>query len=1369
MPKNNTSFNVKVETGQEVYGEILTLLRGYSPYELALKDGFVGTEEEWLASLVGEKGEVGDGIEDVVLNDDYTLTIFYTNGDQYTTPHPIRGETGATGNGIKSATLNPDYTLTLLFTDGGSYTTIPIRGLQGERGLQGIQGIQGETGNGISRVKLNPDYTLTIYFTDGTSNTTSPIRGAQGEKGETGNGIKYATMNSDYTLTIKFTDGSEYTTPVLRGAQGIQGMKGDVGNGIDSAVLNSDYTLTLNFTDGTSYTTTSIRGQAGERGEQGVQGEPGNGIAKATLNPDYTLTLSFTDGSSYTTSSIRGMQGIQGIQGATGADGVGIASATMNQDYTLTLLFTDGTHYTTPSLRGATGSKGDKGDTGNGIDHVQLNNDYTLTFYFDDGTQYTTASIRGEKGEKGEKGDSGDSPTITTTKSGKRTTIYADDSPIGTVDDGTDGHTPVITATKSGKVTTIKADGTTIAEINDGNDGATGATGASGSDGKDGKDGADGFSPTATVSKSGSTATITITDKNGTTMAEVHDGQGGTGTIDPTPTEGSTNAVSSGGVYDELTDLKSDLSDLSDDFDGITEDYSTEQETVVVNVPLDLSDIRVGRITSEGIGTHINVNTSSVSSCALRTFTCEANKTYTLTITNGATPAKIAQRTTVIVFDSTTEDCVWEKKTTNTSNATDIVEFTPTAPGKVCFNLDKNFQSISVTTTEIQSVTVKTAKDLTARDDISDLKTAISGLDEDIDTLSETVSGYSAEIAKIDNVTEMYSDGSVVETPVQLNLSDIRVGKRTSESGGITFTNSTVTSCVVRAFNCEAGKTYKLTITNGATPAKVAQRATVVVATGENNLTVADVFYSTNSTNPKDVVEFTPTTSGTILFNVDKNFQSVSVVEVSPHIVPSAVDCKARDEISRLSGGIIQKEITWESGSFDANLEDASGNGYRSNLITGVKGQAVCVKVNPSYTFTYGDGLNPLVTTHGVYVIHPKTDTIRIGISDTAQNTGVEVRIYKERGRKGKYDVIVAASDSADEDKLNADIVCDGTNDELDIQFAVNWNFDRKQRVRYNDKCNVLLLPGTYNIDKFTQFYTAYGQLTREKYGVMFGNDTVDHRSYVYRVSIEGCYETEHSRYNCSTLINVTDAGVATLGNETLNAVFGIALLADGTTGAIRSNALSVAVQNLGFYLNGVTNKIICIDAYQAGNVVVKNCDMWTVNSAYLPPATTATAPEGSIGIRAGRGSCLGVRQRIEGNRIQGFHDGISLCGEHFIIQDNLEISCVYGFSTNQYPVGGAVQHPNIFIGNSVEQCLHMGRLGESGMRDTLIYIGGSVENTCTAGDEDVAMLPIEISASTQNRGRIESDSLASPYNNSFFEEGRGSTFVQTIYPYYQA
>lgn len=60
-----------------------------------------------------------------------------------------------------------------------------------------------------------------------------------------------------------------------------------------------------------------------------------------------------------------------------------------------------------------------------------------------------------------------------------------------------------------------------------------GEKGDPGDPGDPGEPGQDGYSPTATVTKSGSVATITITDKNGTTTAEISDGtSGGGGTSD---------------------------------------------------------------------------------------------------------------------------------------------------------------------------------------------------------------------------------------------------------------------------------------------------------------------------------------------------------------------------------------------------------------------------------------------------------------------------------------------------------------------------------------------------------------------------------------------------------------------------------------------------------------------------------------------------------------------------------------------------------------------------------------------------------------------------------------------------------------------
>lgn len=119
---------------------------------------------------------------------------------------------------------------------------------------------------------------------------------------------------------------------------------------------------------------------------------------------------------------------------------------------------------------------------------------------------------------------------------------------------GQDGVSPVANVSKSGSTATISitdANGTTTAQISDGTNGTNGT------------DGADGFSPSASVSKSGDIATITITDKDGTTTAQVKDGQSYTPVQWELIKSGSaTNETAS--VYDITTDDNGDPLALTD-------------------------------------------------------------------------------------------------------------------------------------------------------------------------------------------------------------------------------------------------------------------------------------------------------------------------------------------------------------------------------------------------------------------------------------------------------------------------------------------------------------------------------------------------------------------------------------------------------------------------------------------------------------------------------------------------------------------------------------------------------------------------------------------------------------------------------------
>ena len=110
------------------------------------------------------------------------LTLAMAKNSASSTP----GQKGDTGNGIKSTVMNDDYTLTIEFTDGTSYTTPSIRGEKGETGSKGAKGDKGDTG-------------------------IQGIQGIQGEKGEKGDKGDTGTSGKDGTNGSNGVDGKSIT------------------------------------------------------------------------------------------------------------------------------------------------------------------------------------------------------------------------------------------------------------------------------------------------------------------------------------------------------------------------------------------------------------------------------------------------------------------------------------------------------------------------------------------------------------------------------------------------------------------------------------------------------------------------------------------------------------------------------------------------------------------------------------------------------------------------------------------------------------------------------------------------------------------------------------------------------------------------------------------------------------------------------------------------------------------------------------------------------------------------------------------------------------------------------------------------------
>ncbi len=91
-----------------------------------------------------DRTDILSGEEGKIYIDISSGTLFRFNGSTYiqltATGSSSGGNANITGNGILETVLNDNYTLTIKFTDGTSYTTTSIRGSQGEQGAQGERG-----------------------------------------------------------------------------------------------------------------------------------------------------------------------------------------------------------------------------------------------------------------------------------------------------------------------------------------------------------------------------------------------------------------------------------------------------------------------------------------------------------------------------------------------------------------------------------------------------------------------------------------------------------------------------------------------------------------------------------------------------------------------------------------------------------------------------------------------------------------------------------------------------------------------------------------------------------------------------------------------------------------------------------------------------------------------------------------------------------------------------------------------------------------------------------------------------------------------------------------------------------------------------
>lgn len=227
---------------EDAIAEVETI-PGASAYEVAKAQGFEGTEDEWLASLVGAKGDTGEqGPE----------------GPQG--PQGEKGDKGDTGAAFTYDMFTAEQLASLKGEKGdpgrqgiqgpqGEKGEAGEKGARGERGADGPQGPQGETGPQGEKGEAGAAFTYDMFTEEQLAALVGP-KGETGPQGPAGTPFTYDMFTEDELAALKGPKGD-------KGDQGEQGLPGEA----------------FTYEDFTEEQLAALVGPKGDKGDKGDTGD----------------------------------------------------------------------------------------------------------------------------------------------------------------------------------------------------------------------------------------------------------------------------------------------------------------------------------------------------------------------------------------------------------------------------------------------------------------------------------------------------------------------------------------------------------------------------------------------------------------------------------------------------------------------------------------------------------------------------------------------------------------------------------------------------------------------------------------------------------------------------------------------------------------------------------------------------------------------------------------------------------------------------------------------------------------------------------------------------------------------------------------
>lgn len=341
--------------------------------------------------------------------------------------------------------------------------------------------------------------------------------------------------------------------------------------------------------------------------------------------------------------------------------------------------------------------------------------------------------------------------------------------------------------------------------------------------------------------------------------------------------------------------------------------------------------------------------------------------------------------------------------------------------------------------------------------------------------------------------------------------------------------------------------------------------------------------------------------------------------------------------------------------------------------------------------------------------------------------------------------VIVSASNSSIEDKIKSHFVCDGINDEVEINLAIDM-VKRKTG-------KVILCDGDYYIDKFNTYRIDNKE---QKVAICTYTET----DLDGGVSIEGCSCGKPQR----AIIHVKESAFNALSSTDEPSVF-----SGGTIGSGYHGGFGFNIKHIKIELPNTQHKCVAINYQHLYWGVIDSCTITAKGCGQ-----DVVPIEGLVGVRGWAGWSDGSVIGAYDTYVSGFRVGFQLGGEHVICERLGTRFCYTSYTFGEYPLGegsGAQVHPITLINCCDEHQATLPKFYNSGNADSrhdgrccVDFISFNIEHYPLITGTPIVGAMEEVDGGWVGRidYTIENDENNSSVNIPFWANGHGKNFRTT-------